>query len=124
MVLSSCPNPGASDSHNTWTTTGGSPQYCPAFPERFGSIADARIFCEQFLSYAGIGLHTPASVHYGTARDPGEAGDHPRRRIRRQPPRFRHRRPTPLALPNAAWVNKPTIENDAQRNPDRSSQIA
>jgi len=26
-------------------------KYCPAFPERFGSIADARAFCEQFFSY-------------------------------------------------------------------------
>ena len=26
MVSSSCPNPGATDSHNAWTTTGGSPQ--------------------------------------------------------------------------------------------------
>jgi putative transposase len=49
-------------------------KYCPAFPDRFGSIADARAFCETFLGYynhehrhGGIGLHTPASMHYGTA---------------------------------------------------------
>jgi hypothetical protein len=24
--------------------------YCPAFPERFGSIADARVFCESFFA--------------------------------------------------------------------------
>ena len=49
-------------------------KYCPAFPDRFGSIADARAFCEEFFTYynhqhrhSGIGLHTPASVHYGTA---------------------------------------------------------
>ena len=49
-------------------------KYCPAFPDRFGSIEDARAFCEQFFNYynhehrhSGIGLHTAASVHHGTA---------------------------------------------------------
>jgi len=48
-------------------------KYCPTFPERFGCIEDARAFCEEFFDYynhahrhSGIGLHTPASVHYGT----------------------------------------------------------
>jgi hypothetical protein len=51
-------------------------KYCPAFPDRFGSIADARSFCSAFFDHynhvhrhAGIGLHTPASVHYGTATE-------------------------------------------------------
>ena len=49
-------------------------KYCPAFPGRFGSIEDAHAFCAAFFDHynhvhrhAGIGLHTPASVHYGTA---------------------------------------------------------
>jgi putative transposase len=93
-------------------------KYCPAFPGRFGSIEDARSFCAAFFDYynhvhrhAGIGLHTPASVHYGTA---GE--------IRAQravtldaaytanPARFGHRRPTPPQLPIVAWINEPTPE--------------
>jgi len=51
-------------------------KYCPACPERFGSLADARAFCERFFSHynhehrhSGIGFHTPASVHYGTATE-------------------------------------------------------
>src|SRR3546814_8261940 len=51
-------------------------KYCSAFPGRFGSIADARSFCAAFFDHynhvhrhAGIGLHTPASVHYGTATE-------------------------------------------------------
>jgi len=99
-------------------------KYCPAFPARFGSIEDARAFCTEFFSYynhdhrhSGIGLHTAASVHYGTATE-----------IRAQravtldaayaanPGRFRHRRPSPPKLPTVAWINKPTIENDAQKN--------
>ena len=56
-------------------------KYCPAFPERFGSRQDAVVFCEQFFRHyndvhrhSGIGLHTPASVHYGTARRRSRAG--------------------------------------------------
>ena len=98
-------------------------KYCPAFPARFGCIADARAFCEQFFTYynhehrhSGIGLHTPASVHYGTA---------PEIRAKRavtldaayaaNPGRFRHRRPSPPKLPTVAWINKPTIGNDAHK---------
>jgi len=98
-------------------------KYCPAFPSRFGSIEDARAFCEQFFSYynhehrhSGIGLHTAASVHYGTATeirakramtlDAAYAAN---------PGRFRHRPPSPPKLPKVAWINKPTIENDAQK---------
>jgi hypothetical protein len=38
----------------------------------FGSLADARAFCETFFAYynhrhSGIALHSPASVHFGTA---------------------------------------------------------
>ena len=93
-------------------------KYCPAFPGRFGSIEDARAFCTVFFDHynhvhrhAGIGLHTPASVHYGTAT-----------KIRAQravtlnaayaanPARFRHRPPTPPKLPTVAWINEPSPE--------------
>jgi len=93
-------------------------KYCPAFPDRFGSIADARAFCVEFFDHynhihrhSGIGLHTPASVHYGTATE-----------IRAQravtleaaytsnPARFRHRRPEPPKLPTVAWINEPQRE--------------
>jgi putative transposase len=97
-------------------------KYCPAFPERFGSIEDARAFCSAFFSYyngdhrhSGIAYHTPASVHYGTA---GEI------RIQRaqvldeayaaNPLRFRHRRPVPPKLPTVAWINDPGEEVVAQ----------
>ena len=93
-------------------------KYCPAFPGRFGSIQHARAFCAAFFDHynhvhrhAGIGLHTPASVHYGTADE-----------IRAQravtldtayaanPARFGHRRPHPPKLPTVAWINEPSPE--------------
>ena len=93
-------------------------KYAPAFPGEFGSLADARAFGERFFGYynhehrhAGIGLHTPASVHYGTATQV---------RAQRQttldaayaahPDRFGHRRPAPPKLPTAAWINQPSQE--------------
>jgi putative transposase len=93
-------------------------KYCPAFPGRFGSIEDARAFCAAFFDHynhehrhAGIGLHTPASVHYGTA---------PEIRAQRaatldaayaaNPARFRHQPPSPPKLPTVAWINEPSPE--------------
>ena len=93
-------------------------KYCPAFPDRFGSLADARAFGEAFFGYynhehrhTGIGLHTPASVHHGTA--------HQVRALRQQtldtayathPPRFGHRPPRPPQHPTEAWINQPSRE--------------
>ena len=91
-------------------------KYCPAFPERFGCVEDARAFCERFFTHynhehrhSGVGYHTPASVHYGTA---------PEVRAKRaetldaayaaNPARFRNRRPEPPKLPTVAWINEPT----------------
>ena len=49
-------------------------KYRPAFPARFDSIEHARGFCREFFDHynhrhrhSGIGLMTPASVHYGHA---------------------------------------------------------
>jgi len=91
-------------------------KYCPAFPERFGCIEDARTFCEMFFTYynhehrhSGIGYHTPASVHYGTAIEV-----HAQRQVTlngayaTNPTRFRHRQPEAPALPTVAWINEPT----------------
>jgi putative transposase len=49
-------------------------KYRPEFPDRFGCIQDARAFGQPFFNWyndvhrhSGLGLHTPASVHYGKA---------------------------------------------------------
>ena len=90
-------------------------KYCPAFPGRFGSLADARAFCQTFFNHynhihrhKALGLHTPASVHYGTAADVRA-----HRQVvldaahARNPERF-SKPPTPPRLPIAAWINPPT----------------
>jgi len=99
--------------------------HCPAFPGRFGSIEDSRVFCAQFFQYynnehrhSGIAMHTPASVHDGTAV-----------KIRAQriatlnaaflarPERFRGRRPYPPSLPARAWINQPPPALQATTSP-------
>jgi putative transposase len=51
-------------------------KYMPDYPDRFASIGEARAWMAAFTNWynhehrhSGIGLHTPASVHYGTAAD-------------------------------------------------------
>jgi putative transposase len=94
-------------------------KYRPDFPSRFGSIQDARAFCREFFPWynqehrhSGIGLMTPAMVHYGKAEQV---------RSQRQtvlasafdahPERFVRGTPTPPSLPEAAWINKPKVES-------------
>ena len=87
-------------------------KYCPSFPGRFGSIADARAFCETFFNYynhdhrhSGIGYHTPASVHYGTAEEVRtQRTETLEAAYTANPARFRHRTPQ---LPTVAWINEP-----------------
>lgn len=98
-------------------------KYCPAFPARFGSIEDARSFCAEFFEYynhehrhSGIGLHTPASVHYGTATEiRARRADTLDAAYAANPGRFGNRPPSPPKLPTAAWINNPSIENDTQK---------
>jgi putative transposase len=96
-------------------------KYHPTFPRRFGSIQDARAFCDRFFTWynhehhhSGIGLHTPADVHYGhtvsTAQARQAALDaawvaHPERFSRRPQPKA-------LELPETAWINKPEANTD------------
>lgn len=97
-------------------------KYCPAFPGRFGSIPDARSFCAAFFEHynhihrhAGIGLHTPASVHYGTAEQiRAQRAETLDAAYAANPARFRHRRPTPPRLPTVAWINEPSREAHIQ----------
>jgi putative transposase len=90
-------------------------KYRPDFPDRFGSIQDARSFCQSFFSWynhehrhSGLGLLTPAMVHYGHAPQIIE-----QRQVvlsaafATHPERFVRHPPKPLPLPTEVWINKP-----------------
>ena len=91
-------------------------KYLPTFPERFGSLADARAFMDRFVTaynhehhHTGIGLHTPANVHYGHAITVAAHRSHALAAARAaHPARFAtDRDPKILALPEDAWINRP-----------------
>ncbi len=96
-------------------------KYRPDFPDRFGSLADARAWSRSFFHgynedhyHSGLGLLTPATVH---------AGHHSSVQAQRQkvldaayaaqPQRFGQGRPTPQPLPEAVWINPPKNPSDA-----------
>lgn len=95
-------------------------KYAPVFPERFGSLVEARDFLARFVRYynhehrhSGIGLYTPASVHDGTWKSIRE---HRQRVLDRayqaHLERFRQHRPTAPKPPKEAWINRPTITTE------------
>jgi putative transposase len=89
-------------------------KYVPDFPERFGSLADARRFCDGFfLAYnhehrhSGIGWHAPASVHFGTAERIQTQRQATLDRARAAHPERFPRRPRAPKLPEVVWINQP-----------------
>ncbi len=104
-------------------------KYRPQFPERFNGIEHARAHLRRFFTWyndehrhSGIGLMTPAAVHFGHAR----AIDAHRRRVLQQayaahPLRFKGRCPVPPTLPEVAGINLPenltTEANDETTTP-------
>jgi transposase InsO family protein len=91
-------------------------KYAPAFPQRFGSIGEARGFMDAFATaynhehhHTGIGLHTPADVHYGHASAVDAQRSAALQAARQaHPERFATSTdPKILALPENAWINQP-----------------
>jgi putative transposase len=90
-------------------------KYQPDFPERFAGYDPAMDFCGKFMHWQnhehhhwGLGLLTPAMVHFGQAEKVLAArqavlteahGAHPER--------FVHGIPQPLQLPGEVWINPP-----------------
>jgi transposase InsO family protein len=96
-------------------------KYVPDFPDRFGSLADARAFCDRFFPaynhehrHSGIGMHTPASVHFGTATDIRARLQATLDRAHAQHPERFSCRPRPPHLPEQAWINQPTQHEPTQ----------
>jgi putative transposase len=90
-------------------------KYQPDYPDRFGSLVDARTWAQTFFPWynhehhhSGIGFMTPAAIHYGeasrlfTARQQTLSAAYAA-----HPERFVKGRPIPPALPSAVWINPP-----------------
>jgi putative transposase len=98
-------------------------KYGPEFPERFRSLPEARQFMDEFAHWynhehrhTGIGLHTPADVHFGLA---AAKAAHRRTVLAEARAQHPHRfggvttAPKMLDLPDTVWINQPA-ENTSQ----------
>jgi putative transposase len=90
-------------------------KYRPDYPDRFGSIQDARGFCQEFFHWynhrhhhSALQLLTPATVHYQLAAplilQRQAVLD---RAYQKHPERFVRRPPQHPSLPDAVWINPP-----------------
>jgi len=98
-------------------------KYRPDFPERFTSAELSRYFCGDFFGWynnqhhhSGIGMLTPADVHFGRAEEVL------RRRqqtlvnaFKEHPERFVHGVPLVAQVPKEVWINKPASVNQQQQ---------
>jgi len=90
-------------------------KYRPDYPERFGSLEDARQWTRQFVQWynydhrhSGIGLLPPMVVHRGQASAVTAA----RQEVLQvayaaHPERFVRGLPCPPRVPEAVWINRP-----------------
>jgi transposase InsO family protein len=97
-------------------------KYRPDYPDRFGSVADARHWARSFFAWyndqhhhTGLGLLTPAVVHTGRA----EIVRQQRQTVLQQayqahPDRFTQGLPRPAKLPEAVWINAPKTAGTAE----------
>jgi len=90
-------------------------KYRPGFPERFGSIQDAKSYCKTFFKWynsvhkhSGIAMLTPQDVHYQRADQVLEYRQQTlEKAFVQHPNRFKNLSPKVEQLPTAAWINQP-----------------
>src|SRR5690625_4348474 len=103
-------------------------KYSPTYPERFGSLVDARAWMAVFVEgynhhhrHIGIGLHTPADVHFGHAHEvtatcsktlQAARAANPERITTTQDPKI-------LDLPDP-WINRPQNTGETNQNDEVS----
>ena len=108
-------------------------KYRPEFPDRFGSIEDARVFCQKFFEWyntehrhSGIAWLTPGAIHHEEAGGVLQG--------RRQtlaaahaihPERFVQGVPEPPEPPKAAWINPPSATAvTPKHSPNFSTEVS
>jgi putative transposase len=90
-------------------------KYRPDFPDRFGSLEDARVHCARFCTWyntmhhhSGIASLTPHDVFHGLADQRiKERAAVLNAAYAAHPERFVSAPPRPTPLPLAVWINKP-----------------
>ena len=90
-------------------------KYRPDYPDRFGSIEDARSWARRFFAWynqahhqTALALMPPSVIHYGQADQVRQVRrDVLTRAYESHPERFVGGHPELAPLPDAVWINKP-----------------
>jgi putative transposase len=93
-------------------------KYRPGYPERFGSIEDARSFCRTFFTWyntehhhSGIAMLTPENVHYNSHQEVLNARSSTLvKAFQLHPERFVKGVPLVKKVPSMVWINKPNTQ--------------
>jgi len=109
-------------------------KYRPDYPDRFGSVTDARSWAKQFFAWynhrhhhSGLALLTPFDAHYGwTDRVLAKRRAVLQQAYAAHPERFVKGTPVPARPPEAAWINppkdgtppSPLVTQSAEQQPD------
>ncbi|MDP9459315.1 MAG: integrase core domain-containing protein [Actinomycetota bacterium] len=99
--------------------------YAPAFPDRFGCLADARAFCEAFVAYynhdhrhSGLGAaHPRLGAPRHRDRNPRPTGGHAAGGLRGHP------RPLPAPAPDPAGAAHRGLDQPAQQGGPHREQL-
>jgi transposase InsO family protein len=97
-------------------------KYRPDFPDRFASNDAGVAFCKPLINWynndhrhSGIGMLTPADVHYGRADEIIRARQVTlTRAFKEHPERFVKGLPLVAQVPKEVWINKPNTQNQEQ----------
>jgi putative transposase len=108
-------------------------KYCPTYPDRFGSVADARQWGDDFFQWynhehhhTGLALLTPADVHHGRAAALlAQRQAILQRAYEAHPERFVKGAPQVPQLPVAVWINPAKSDAESTSGPtDARAKIA
>ena len=95
-------------------------KYRPDFPDTFGSIEDARAFCQRFFAWyntehyhSGVALHTPSTSTTDAPPSPPDPSGGPDAAYARHPERFVREPPEPPKLRAEIWINRPDDTEEA-----------
>ena len=94
-------------------------KYRPEFPQRFGSLEDARMHCRGFFRWynskhrhSGIAFMTPEDIHYGRAAEIIKVRSQAlNTAYEANPARFKGKQPEPSRPPEAVWINPPVDDS-------------
>jgi transposase InsO family protein len=98
-------------------------KYVPDYPQRFATIGEARAWMTAFVAWynhehyhSGIGLYTPASVHYATAELVRDGRQHVLNAAYAAHPERFNRPPAAPKIPTRATINDPATRRTKTPN--------